>query len=238
MPRTSSQSDLDSVDHNLRNSGFAHLRYVDDIRVFCRDLQQAKRAMLCLSDLLRARGLNIQSAKTKIHRRDEALLVIDGVGSVIQRINEELREELRAFVDTEYGTIAELEAVMAENPDSPPLAVLERGFRSYFIDASDSEFDKTLFHYLLTRLGAIGSPIGVDYCIAALSKRPEETEYILRYIGKLSVDDQIDSKIIEYLYTPEAIYDYQIFLVLRTIFRPSSILRPISRILSISGEAS
>ena len=40
---------LDSIDHNLRNEGFSHLRYVDDIRIFCGDIREAKRAVLKLS---------------------------------------------------------------------------------------------------------------------------------------------------------------------------------------------
>lgn len=206
---------LDSIDHNLRNAGFTHLRYVDDIRIFCRDLQEAKRALLQLSELLRVRGLNVQSAKTQIYRSDEALRLIDGVSPVIERINQELQEELQGYAGGEYGTVEELEQITAANPGHPPLEVLERGFRGYFIDAQDTDFDARLFHYLLTRLGATGSRIAIDYCVLTLGKRPEETEYILRYLGKMDAIDQDDDRVIGYLETPEALYDYQIFLILR-----------------------
>jgi len=73
----------------------------------------------------------------------------------------------------------------AANPEHPPLAVLERAFRNYFAQAQDTEFDATLFHYLLTRLAATGSRIAADYCVSILSKRPEETEHVLRYLGKI-----------------------------------------------------
>jgi SAM-dependent methyltransferase len=206
---------LDSVDHNLLNAGFSHLRYVDDIRIFCRDLREAKRALLQLSELLRQRGLNVQSAKTKIYRSDEAIHKIDGVSPVISRINEELREELQAYVGAEYGTVAELEELTAANRENPPVEVLERAFRSHFLDAPDTDFDPTLFHYLLTRLGATGSRTAVDYSLALLSRRPEETEYILRYLTKVPVEERDDERIIEYLETPDALYEYQVFLALR-----------------------
>jgi hypothetical protein len=209
---------LDSIDHNLRNAGFTHVRYVDDIRIFCRDLQEAKKALLQLSDLLRVRGLNVQSAKTKIYRSDEALRLIDGVSPVIERINEELQQEIQEYAAGEYGTVEELEQLTAANPDHPPLEVLERAFRAHFIDAPDIDFDATLFHYLLTRLGATGSRIAVDYCILILNKRPEETEHVLRYLGKIEAVDQDDERVFDYLQTPEALYDYQIFLILRHYF--------------------
>ena len=50
---------LSPVDQGLRNLGFVHLRYVDDIRIFCLDERQAKKALLQLTELLRYRGLVI-----------------------------------------------------------------------------------------------------------------------------------------------------------------------------------
>ena len=59
---------LNSIDRALRNGGFTHLRYVDDIRIFCKSRLEAKRGLLLLNDLMRKRGLNLQSAKTKFLR--------------------------------------------------------------------------------------------------------------------------------------------------------------------------
>jgi hypothetical protein len=63
---------MNPVDLGLRNSGFVHLRYVDDIRIFCSDERQAKKALLVLTKLLRSRGLILQSAKTRILQVAEA----------------------------------------------------------------------------------------------------------------------------------------------------------------------
>ncbi len=209
---------LDSLDHNLRNAEFSHLRYVDDIRIFCGDLGEAKRAVLQLSELLRLRGLNIQTAKTKIYRSDEALPEIDGVARVIDHIHEELREEIQAYADAGYATVEGLEELTAANPDHPPLEVLERAFRSHFVEVGDAEFDRTLFHYLLSRLGATGSDIGLEYCAATLARRPEETSHIIRYLHKADPEGQTDSRLFDYLEDPDALYEYQTFLVLRSFF--------------------
>jgi hypothetical protein len=209
---------LDSIDHNLRNEGFSHLRYVDDVRIFCKDIREAKQALLKLSELLRLRGLNFQSAKTKIYRSDEALPRIDGVNRVIEHIHRELQQELESYAGSEYATVHELEALTAANPEHPPLEVLERAFRSHFIDAEDSEFNSTLFHYLLTRLGATGSDIALEFCTATLSKRPEETSHILRYLSKVDSMGRGDDRIFDYLETSDALYEHQSFLVLRSYF--------------------
>jgi Reverse transcriptase (RNA-dependent DNA polymerase) len=101
---------LEPVDQTLRNEGFRHLRYVDDIRIFCRDEVEAKRALLRLSELLRLRGLNLQSAKTHVLRADKAVFKIDGVAPVIATIQQELVEELQEAyaIAGPYGTLEEL----------------------------------------------------------------------------------------------------------------------------------
>ena len=58
---------LNPIDRALRNGGFTHLRYVDDIRIFCKSRLEAKRGLLLLNDLMRKRGLNLQSAKIAKH---------------------------------------------------------------------------------------------------------------------------------------------------------------------------
>src|SRR5262249_29237029 len=88
---------LAPLDSGLRNAGFVHLRYVDDIRIFCQSSLEAKLSLLKLNDLLRLRGLNLQTAKTKILCTDEARSKITGVRATIQELHEQLREQLKEF---------------------------------------------------------------------------------------------------------------------------------------------
>ena len=206
---------LASVDTNLRNEGFDHLRYVDDIRVFCRTHREAQRALLLLTDLLRARGLNVQSAKTFICAATEASREIDGVSPVIANIQSELLEEIREqFVDGGYGSVADLTRLTAEDPEHPPLEVLERAFAEHFRQGAH-EFDKTLFHYLLTRLAATTSRLAVGYCLNALQQRPEETGEILRYFSKVGLTEEEHNRIADLLRSDDAIYRYQNYLILK-----------------------
>ncbi len=125
---------LNSVDRGLADAGFKHLRYVDDIRIFCRSSLEAKRALLKLSELLRIRGLNLQSAKTEICRIDEARKRIDGVSPVIEAIQSDLTEEIRAAlsVPESYASLADIERAVANDADTPSIAVLEQAFVDNF----------------------------------------------------------------------------------------------------------
>ena len=75
--------------------------------------------------------------------------------------------------------------------------------------------DKTLFHYLLTRLGKIGSQNAVEYCLRVLPLRPEETKYILRYLGCFPVSEQIENHLLQCLESAESVYDYQLFEIVK-----------------------
>ena len=209
-PRARSVSGLKAV------LGF-HLRYVDDIRIFCQSHREAQRALLALTELLRVRGLNVQSAKTYIVEAEKALLEIDGVGPVISQIHGDLLEEIREEAVGSYGTVADLERLAEENPENPPVEVLERAFDQYFLQP-ESEFDKSLFHFLLTRLGAVQSRLAVGFCMGALPLRPEETEYVLKYFEKIGLQPEEHDALADFLGSESALYHYQNYLVLKFYF--------------------
>jgi hypothetical protein len=208
---------LNRVDRGLRTAGFTHLRYVDDIRIFCRTRLEAKQALLKLNQLLRNSGLNLQTAKTQILRKEQARRKIDGVTPTIDAIQEQLAEELRDVwsVADASGTLADIDSIISSDTDSPAIEVLERTFHEYFSSVTDRDFDKTLFHYLLTRLGTTRSQVAVQYCLELLSSRPEETSSILRYFEKLILADEEILEIVGYAGSREALYDYQLFEIVR-----------------------
>jgi hypothetical protein len=160
---------LNPVDQGLRNLGFIHLRYVDDIRIFCVDERQAKKALLQLTELLRYRGLVIQTAKTRILSTEEARRKIDGVTPVIDSFEAKLREELAdLYKETgPYATLGDIDKILESHTDDPTPDVLELAFREHFLEQR-RQFDQTLFHYLLNRLGKARSPIAKNYCIKML----------------------------------------------------------------------
>jgi len=214
---------MDPVDRGLRSVGFSHLRYVDDFRVFCRSMREAKQALLKLNELVRIRGLNLQSGKTKILSADQARHVIDGVAPTIKAITAEIARELKELGGGGliYGTLQDLERYLARNPDGHPPEILERAFTENFLLTGDG-FNKTMFHYLLARLGRVQSTVAVDYCRRQLAARPEETRYILRYLGSLPADPMTHDAILALMESPDAIYEYQLFELVRWFYSVST----------------
>lgn len=224
---------LHPIDQALRNDGFDHLRYVDDMRVFCQSQLNAKRAVIRLTELMSQRGLNLQSAKTKIRTKTEAKPEIEGIAEKLQDVNQKLLTEIKgATAEGKYIPDYVLFSFLAKKKslDSPP-EVLEKTFDESFSTSSDQEFNKTLFHFLLTRLAAVGSRVAVDYSLHILNGHPEETGYILRYFAAVSLSLDELHQLHSLLESPELIYDYQIFEIVRWFFDNGI---PSDRVLALS----
>jgi hypothetical protein len=206
---------LATLDEAFAQHGFACLRYVDDIRIFCSNRVQAKEALALFSKLLFERGLTPQSGKTLIEPRDSALRRIDGVGTIIETVHARLRDDLLvAYGEVgPYGTIAELRELAIAHPQAAPPPVLEEAFREHFDTATDLAFDATLFHFLLNRLGPAKSQVGVDYCLHVLQERPEESEYVLRYFSEVGIGEAARDTVLRYASSSEAVYDYQLYQI-------------------------
>jgi len=209
---------LDPVDKGMLNAGFRHLRYVDDIRVFCPTMLQAKRALLKLNELVRIRGLNLQSGKTRILGAEEARSTFDGVSPQIHNITAEMAKELKELggIGVIYGTLRDLERHYESHPEAPAPEVLERAFVDTFV--TRGEFDKTLFHYLLTRLGRVQSGLAVQYSLAQIPIRPEETKYVLRYLAALPPDIHTHAALLDFMESSDALYDYQLYELVRWFY--------------------
>ena len=200
-----------SLDRTLRHEGYVHLRYVDDIRLFCRSKIEGKSALRRLTEGLHGRGLTLQSAKTDVLDQAKARVRFDGVTPIIEGIRKELVEELETELEIGGPYIAPRKlAILLEQTKGSPPEVLERAFLEHFTLSGSEEFDKTLFHFLLARLAGAGSRVAVDYCVDTLRVRPEETEFVLRYLRLVGTRRQEIEKVVTYMGSDEAIYDYQL----------------------------
>ena len=68
------------------------------------------------------------------------------------------------------------------------------------------------------RLGKAGSRIAVAYCIQTLSAWPEETGQILSYFSQIELEPAKVRSVIEYMASNDAIYDYQLYQLLRWFY--------------------
>ncbi|MEQ9408458.1 MAG: reverse transcriptase domain-containing protein, partial [Fuerstiella sp.] len=219
---------LNSVDESLRNQNIEHLRYVDDFRILARSESEAKQILMELTKLLRHRGLSLQTAKTKILPVDQACERIEGLTRVLLDVRYRFLAEAREFYDaTGYMPLDEAEELLEQNttddPNETPVHIIREAFNENFINADDTgfpvkglvtKFDKTLFHFLLNRLGKVKDNYAVEYCLSLLAERPEETEHILKYLKRNDSISSCDDAIAGFLESENAIYSYQIYQII------------------------
>lgn len=211
---------LDGVDRRLERSGFEHIRYVDDYRVFCKSTLEAKRALMALTVFLRSLGLNVVTKKTEVLNAELARSRILGQIPKIEALTDELLNAVREEgFDAPYLSARKLPDLETDQARVSK-EVLEQAFRESYLVAphDDSSWDSALFHYILRRLGPLGSKLAIDYCVELLDRRPEETDYVLEYIAFFVDDEETVRRVVEFASSTEAIYDYQVYQIVRWIF--------------------
>lgn len=225
IPQGYSASDLlaklfmTPADRRLRNQGYIHLRYVDDMRIFCGSQLQAKNAIKYLSALMYARGLTLQGGKTEILAKAKARTAIDGVSETIDGLNTKLKKEIESELKgMGYVSPGELVEILGKRAGPAP-DVLERAFTEHFGVGSVEKFDGSLFHYLLVRLGKAKSRVAVSYCLQIFQARPSETAYVLNYFSEIHLQAEDISDLVAYMKSNEAIYDFQMYEILRWFYR-------------------
>jgi hypothetical protein len=193
---------------------------MDDIRVFTGTERDARRALHVLTIRLRERGLNLQTAKTKISPSIEAISSYNKIYQIIEGVAEQLAEELRQLEDIGdpyWGSVEDqIEELISTNPDSPSIDVLNQTWAD-FTAGNLGGFDKTLFHFLIKRMtGAIPK----DFVISTIIEHPEETEECLAYLRRILplLDQDAIDRIGSILSSPDCLYEYQKYLILKWFF--------------------
>jgi hypothetical protein len=186
---------LESFDKRLKDEGYTHIRYVDDVRVFCSSEVEARRALVLVTELLRDRGLVVQSAKTKIRVVNPELeKEFAGAVPTIKKLHLEYVEEA-----LEAGVISEDEVSVPASviddladmePDAMNPEVFHRAFDRFVLQ--DEQPNGTMFRYLLRRFAKRTDDYAVPYCAGRPLDAPNELPEILRYF-----EDLDDSKRLE-----------------------------------------
>ena len=228
LPQGYSSSDilaelyLNSIDKNLFDMGYSHIRWVDDFRIFCHTKAQAKQALIDLSLLLRKKGLNLHPSKTKIVTKNEAYSDIQGLTPELESLEDLFSKEFRQAVSAlnlSGITFSEMdELFLSKQPLAGTLARLQEAYKTYIINNHDVGFDGTLFRFLLNRIGWLKSNFAVFHCLAILNKYPEHTNSVMKYFSNIRIlgDKYIQSELATYLNSDEAIYAYQKYVIFKT----------------------
>ena len=181
------------------------------MRIFCREIPASKKALMFLTQALRRRGLNLQSAKTQIVSAAHARRTIEGIAPIISEVVQRYREFVEGMASINpYSSISQIEENV--KPDDAPVEVVQEAFRLNFI-VEPKHFNKTLFHFLLNRLGAQRDGYALGYCLDQLTANPQETRIVLQYVERVGEFERAFTAIELFLNSPDCIYDYQTYQI-------------------------
>jgi hypothetical protein len=234
---------LESFDRALKSEGYRHVRYTDDIRLFCRSQREAKRALVRITALLRDRGLTLQSAKTQIRDLDGLEDEFDGAYPVIRDLNRSYIQRARdagIMAADPSLPISVIDDLIRRSPNSVSPTVIRQAFRKYVLGVDTP--NRSVLHYVLRRMAKRGDETAVAYCVDLLIRRPEETNDVLRYFEGLGVNRKTEASAVRALVSPDlAMYDYQHYQILSWLWRnvdsvSARTLRVIRKI-AFDGEA-
>ncbi len=203
---------LHPVDRAMIDERFDYVRYVDDIRIFCSSFTDCKKSLMFITQVLRGRGLNLQTSKTEMIRKPDAIGKIKGITPVIEAAQERYKKEIAEIVGRidPYASISEIESEI--KPEEAPIEALLDVFKQHFTDEG-AQFSGTLFHFLLHRLAAQKEKSAVEFCLRQLYIRPQETQAILDYFHSVEAFDRVHPALVRFLSSDDCIYDYQIYQI-------------------------
>lgn len=209
---------LEPFDSRIRRQNFKHMRYTDDLRLFASTKEEALRALVVVTRILRERGLTLQSIKTQIRATADARKEFDGIVPAIAKVRKGYIDEvvaaglMTADVSLPMSEIDDLAGGTIE-PE-----VLHRAFDVFVVKKADP--NKSMLNFLLRRLGSQVDDFGVDECRRRLGTHPEHSPSIARYFQDLGIPDRLESLVSEVLADrSSAIYPYQRFLLLDWLSR-------------------
>jgi hypothetical protein len=231
---------LDNIDRVLRDMHYTHFRYVDDIRVFCQTLVDAKLFLIEISKLLRKRGLFLQGAKSAIHPALSARKEIEDVTAVLRELKQTFVDDIINQAGDPYIDFHEAEEFLEANPDDAPLEIIQEAYRAHVVENA-GQLNATLFRFLINRLGKQRDSYAADHVVTLLEPHPEETSTILRYLRSVGPGEEIESQIAVLMSSGVLVYKYQFYKIVEWFYAadtdPSEILLELVRELAFDQNS-
>jgi|GEM_PF-1544685 retron-type reverse transcriptase len=227
---------LNRIDKRIKSEGYDHTRYGDDLKIYCRNRNDAINMLNKLSELYRNKGLYINKSKTEILTSKEAKRKFKDPREIIKQLQpkivdrirqerEDRRKKIKAKRDkdssdsrnyipyTDGGEIDE-----SDIREDEEIILLGNAFKKHI---EDSDLDnKSLFNYLVRNLGDVNSHYAVPYCLDRIKDgRTQIRRIVDKYFSKLNNRDEIANKLISMILNEEIIYEFQKFVIVRWIFQ-------------------
>lgn len=196
---------LDHVDRKMeRYKGY--LRYMDDIRIFCKSAVEAKVALKDLIISLRELKLSINAKKTDIlHRNDIENVLFDPQSNLMTVTDEIMNSGDRELIQT---------------------LVVPSLFKLFEGALSNDPFEKRHLNFSLYRLDVLRNS-GFDFdedkvvqmILENLEKRPHHTGIFCSYLENFAEDSKVWDNLFSFLTSEHNIYEWQELKILQCLLK-------------------
>ena len=197
---------LHPVDDTMQKAGIRYFRYMDDIRIVCKNKFEAKKALKCLILELRKKGLNVNSKKTEIldinnvKDRDKILKTFNNSDKKIEQIEAFLKSKKARDIQVAVPMLRSKVLSLIENNNT-----LEREFRYCInrlerIARNENLAGKIDFNPITKRI------------LNELIEQPWSTDTFARYLNSVQLKYEDIEVIKDLLLDPvKNIYEWQSF---------------------------
>ncbi len=118
-------------------------------------------------------------------------------------------------------SLTEADEVLEQDPNDAPIEVIRETYQTYFVE-SGTDFNLTLFRFLLARLGKQADDFAAAHCLELLEPHPYETDTIIRYLAAVGWREAAEAKLIELLQPNRLAYDYQVYQIVEWVCASSA----------------
>lgn len=206
---------LHNIDTNMLEKYDGYYRYMDDIRVVCSTLAEAKKALKKYILELRKIGMNINTQKTKI----------------IQFNDEDVYDEIFDQLGYKY---LEIDALIKSKKIDNSVLALKKTIEALNSIINKKQFDSREFRFLMHRLNTFLNTKGfetydlnkyIDIILEGLITSPWNSTIFFKYLANTKLDDKQKDKLIDFFKNDEHnIYEWQSYhlwqlIISQNIFR-------------------
>lgn len=192
---------LNEVDVMMTRAGFKYFRFMDDLKIFVKNITEARSAMKELTSLLRPLNLHLNSGKTGLYSKNEYF---------------KGRNKYQAQMEAvEYGM----------NFKDDDLTAVDRNLKIIWnATVRTKEIDKTKFGFCVNRFAKLGSNFPKNRMLRNNFYDPAYSQVVCNYLTKYIHEKRVQEKAVE-VYN-NSIYEWQRISILKMFLKADRLKIP------------
>lgn len=210
------------LDADLENREISSTRYVDDLYLFFRNQDDAKRYLVSLCSHLRREGLTLNEAKTSVTTTEDVVLEETALDRMFDKARKEFEAEEESTFDNIYGFAAEWTPVESEEESEENGEDVEiKAVRSLFEERRRKPYNlERIDKFCLPILAAAKSDIAIEVSLKGIIARPHMAQIYCGYLAAFVRHDlTLVRNLSKLLLTPTLLYDSQRMWILACLLQ-------------------